>query len=333
MQDLAAVRADLLRRGLAAPDATALWGVSWGAYLVLLALGTRPELWRAGIAVKPLADWAAAHRSSTSALRAFDIRLFGGTPDEVPERYARSSPLSYASRVTAPLLVVGATRDVKCPPDQIRSYLAALDDAGVPYEAMWLDTGHDGYDGAAHVAVLRRAMTFLNRRLAVPRGPVTEDSPVAGEPGAAAHTTARAGTNRSLTKGEIHAEGHHPQRSARGRGGEPQARHRHHHHHSVPERRRGRRGVTSARPVPHGAGRAPLPHLPSPSSAPPPPLPAALRRRDLTSIDLPLPPRRPKEHARARSAGQHALVPDRPALAGPRHPQAQRRRTGAGRHL
>ncbi|MFB9733582.1 MULTISPECIES: prolyl oligopeptidase family serine peptidase [unclassified Streptomyces] len=177
VQDLAAVRADLLRRGLAAPDATALWGVSWGAYLVLLALGTRPELWRAGIAVKPLADWAAAHRSSTSALRAFDIRLFGGTPDEVPERYARSSPLSYASRVTAPLLVVGATRDVKCPPDQIRSYLAALDDAGVPYEAMWLDTGHDGYDGAAHVAVLRRAMTFLNRRLAVPRGPVTEDSP------------------------------------------------------------------------------------------------------------------------------------------------------------
>ncbi|MGV9273605.1 prolyl oligopeptidase family serine peptidase [Streptomyces griseosporeus] len=177
VQDLAAVRADLLRRGLAAPDATALWGVSWGAYLVLLALGTRPGLWQAGIAVKPLADWAAAHRSSTSALRALDLRLFGGTPDEVPERYARSSPLSYAPRVTAPLLVVGATRDAKCPPDQIRSYLSALDAAGVPHEAMWLDTGHDGYDGAAHVAVLRRAMTFLSRRLTAPPGPVTPDSP------------------------------------------------------------------------------------------------------------------------------------------------------------
>ncbi|CAL9345644.1 hypothetical protein SUDANB176_00366 [Streptomyces sp. enrichment culture] len=177
VQDLAAVRADLLRRGLAAPGATALWGVSWGAYLVLLALGTRPGLWQAGVAVKPLADWATAHRSSTAALRALDVRLFGGTPDEVPERYASSSPISYAPRVTAPLLVVGATRDAKCPPDQIRSYLGALDAAGVAHEEMWLDTGHDGYDGAAHVAVLRRAMTFLRRHLTAPPGPVTPDSP------------------------------------------------------------------------------------------------------------------------------------------------------------
>ncbi|GAA2531664.1 MULTISPECIES: alpha/beta hydrolase family protein [Streptomyces] len=177
VQDLAAVRADLLRRGLAAPGATALWGVSWGAYLVLLALGTRPGLWQTGVAVKPLADWATAHRSSTSALRALDVRLFGGTPDEVPERYERSSPISYAARVTAPLLVVGATRDAKCPPDQIRSYLGALDAAGVAHEAMWVDTGHDGYDGAAHVAVLRRAMTFLRRHLTALPGPVTPDSP------------------------------------------------------------------------------------------------------------------------------------------------------------
>ncbi|MBC7270384.1 MAG: S9 family peptidase [Streptomyces sp.] len=177
VQDLVAVRADLLRRGLAAPGATALWGVSWGAYLVLLALGTRPELWQAGIAVKPLADWATAYRSSTAALRALDVRLFGGTPEELPGLYARSSPISYAARVTAPLLVVGATRDTKCPPDQIRSYLHALDAAGVAHEAMWLDTGHDGYDGTAHVAVLRRAMAFLQRRLPGPRHPATPDSP------------------------------------------------------------------------------------------------------------------------------------------------------------
>ncbi|WP_256257096.1 prolyl oligopeptidase family serine peptidase [Streptomyces sp. MUSC 14] len=168
VEDLAAVRADLVAQGLVAPSASALWGVSWGAYLVLLALGTRPRLWQAGIAVKPVADWAAAHRTSTPALRAVDVRLFGGTPDELPERYAGSSPLTYAAAVTAPLLVVGATRDVKCPPGQIRSYLAALAAADVPHEAMWLDTGHDGYDGAAHVAVLRRSLRFLRDRLPAP---------------------------------------------------------------------------------------------------------------------------------------------------------------------
>ncbi|WP_307839778.1 alpha/beta fold hydrolase [Streptomyces sp. MBT49] len=185
VDDLAAVRADLVRRGLADARATALWGVSWGAYLVLLALGTRPDLWQAGVAVKPVADWVTAHRTTTPALRALDVRWFGGTPDEVPERYARSSPLTFAADVRAPLLVVGADKDAKCPPEQIRSYLDALTRAGVPHERMWLDTGHDGYDGAAHVAVLRRALTFLRTHLPAPA------------PGAPSRPPARPGGPRS----------------------------------------------------------------------------------------------------------------------------------------
>ncbi|KRD20056.1 peptidase S9 [Streptomyces sp. Root264] len=168
VDDLAAVRADLVRRGLADDRATALWGVSWGAYLALLALGTRPGLWQAGVAVKPVADWVTAHRLTTPALRALDVRWFGGTPQQVPDRYAHSSPLTFAPQVTAPLLVVGADKDVKCPPEQIRSYLDALTAAGVAHEQMWLDTGHDGYDGATHVAVLRRSLVFLRTHLPAP---------------------------------------------------------------------------------------------------------------------------------------------------------------------
>lgn len=163
--DLVAVRADLLRRGLARKDAIGLWGTSWGGYLTLLALGTRPDLWQAGVAVKPVADCAAAHRTGTPALRALDERLFGGTPDTVPGRYARSSPVHYASEVRAPLLVIAATRDAKCPPGQVRSYLAALHRAGVAHESRWLDTGHDGYTGTHHVAALQHAMGFLGRHL------------------------------------------------------------------------------------------------------------------------------------------------------------------------
>ncbi|MFE3635047.1 alpha/beta fold hydrolase [Streptomyces sp. NPDC059168] len=176
--DLAAVRADLVRRGLVDERATALWGVSWGAYLVLLALGTRPKLWQAGVAVKPVADWVTAHRMTTPTLRALDVRWFGGTPEQVPGRYADSSPLTFAAEVRAPLLVVGADRDVKCPPEQIRSYLAALSAADVAHEQMWLDTGHDGYDGAAHVAVLRRSLSFLQTHLPAAR-PATPSRPPA----------------------------------------------------------------------------------------------------------------------------------------------------------
>ncbi len=186
--DLAAVHADLTARRLIRPDATGLWGSSWGGYLVLLALGTRPGLWRAGVAVKPVADYAAAHAVAAPALRALDERLFGGTPEQVPDAYAHSSPIRYADRVRDPLLVVAATHDTKCPAAQVRSYLAALDEAGARHESLWLDTGHDGYDGADHVNVLRRAVLFLDQRLRGTTRTTPPRRPAPSGAGSAHHT-------------------------------------------------------------------------------------------------------------------------------------------------
>lgn len=221
VEDLVAVRADLIARGLVRPDAVGLWGTSWGGYLTLLALGTRPGLWQAGVAVKPVADGVAAYRTTTSALRTLDERLYGGTPDDVPEAYARSSPIRYASRVRAPLLVVAATRDAKCPPGQVRGYLAALRAAGARHESMWLDSGHDGYEGGDHVAVLRRAVVFLDRELRGTHGPhhapKTPPAIRRGDSGRVG-TAAAAGTDSAehTERRPAHAEGHHPQRPARG---------------------------------------------------------------------------------------------------------------------
>ncbi|WP_169922684.1 alpha/beta hydrolase family protein, partial [Streptomyces lushanensis] len=235
VDDLVAVRADLIGRGLVRPDAVGLWGTSWGGYLVLLALGVRPELWQAGVAVKPVADSVAAYRTTTPALRALDERLFGGSPDEVPERYARSSPVRYADRVRAPLLVVAATRDAKCPPGQVRGYLAALRAAGARHESMWLDTGHDGYEGVDHVAVLRRAMVFLDRELrpreraperdrtpapdrspAPERAPKTPPSGRREDPARVRNGPAAGTTEHVMERRRTHGEGHHQQRPARG---------------------------------------------------------------------------------------------------------------------
>ncbi|MYU20342.1 alpha/beta fold hydrolase [Streptomyces sp. SID8352] len=209
VEDLASVRADLVARRLIRGDATGLWGTSWGGYLVLLALGTRPGLWRAGVAVKPVADTVAAHRTATPALRALDERLFGGTPEQVPHRYARSSPIRYAADVRAPLLVAAAVHDAKCPPGQIRGYLAALRAAGVRHEELWLDSGHDGYDGGDHVTVLRRAVAFLDREL---RRPARHPSRTPRPDRDGEHRTIPSGTEGRRS----HAEGHHPQRPARG---------------------------------------------------------------------------------------------------------------------
>ncbi|GAA2991221.1 alpha/beta hydrolase family protein [Streptomyces fulvorobeus] len=173
--DLVRARADLLDRGIGREGAVGLCGTSWGGYLTLLAMGTRPELWDTGVAVKPLADCVTAFRHSTPALQALDTALFGGTPDQVPDAYAHASPSSYAAAIRSPLLIVAAGRDAKCPPEQIEAYLAVLRAGGVPHELMWLDSGHDGYDGADHLAVIRRSLRFLGRGL--PSAPAPAEPP------------------------------------------------------------------------------------------------------------------------------------------------------------
>lgn len=174
--DLVRARAELLDRGIGREGAVGLCGTSWGGYLTLLAMGTRPDLWNVGVAVKPLADCVTAFRHSTPALQALDTALFGGTPDQVPDAYAHASPSSYAAAIRSPLLVVAARRDAKCPPEQVEAYLAVLRAGGVAHELMWLDSGHDGYDGADHLAVIQRSLRFLGRGL--PSAPVpAEPSP------------------------------------------------------------------------------------------------------------------------------------------------------------
>ncbi|WP_431783812.1 alpha/beta hydrolase family protein [Streptomyces chumphonensis] len=163
--DLVRARAELLERGIGREGAVGLCGTSWGGYLTLLAMGTRPDLWDAGVAVKPLADCATAFWHSTPELQVLDTALFGGTPDQVPDAYTHASPSSYATAICSPLLVVAARWDVKCPPEQIAAYLDVLRAGGVAHELMWLESGHDGYDGADHLAVIRRTLSFLGRGL------------------------------------------------------------------------------------------------------------------------------------------------------------------------
>lgn len=168
LQDLASVREDLVRRGTAAVDRTAICGYSWGGYIALLGLGLQPDLWQVGAAVNPIADYVAAFRHSTRAVRALDMQLFGGTPDDVPLRYQRSSPVTYIDRVRAPVLIMASRYDMKCPPRQIEAYVDRLRGRGVPHEFGWIDAGHDGYDGNNGAVALDAVWSFVRRHLGAP---------------------------------------------------------------------------------------------------------------------------------------------------------------------
>ncbi|RZQ65409.1 prolyl oligopeptidase family serine peptidase [Amycolatopsis suaedae] len=142
LEDVAAVHDWAVGSGLADPKRCVVNGGSWGGYLTLLALGTQPTRWAAGVAAVPVADYVAAYEDEMEQLRSFDRALFGGSPEDVPAVYDECSPITYVEAVAAPVLVLAGDNDPRCPIRQIENYLDRLRRRDAPYEFYRYDAGH-----------------------------------------------------------------------------------------------------------------------------------------------------------------------------------------------
>ncbi|MDQ2583283.1 S9 family peptidase [Saccharothrix yanglingensis] len=165
LEDVAAVHDWAVSSGFADPAKCVVNGASWGGYLTLLALGTQPERWAAGVAGVPVADYLAAYEDEMEPLRAFDRALFGGSPEELPERYRECSPLTYVDAVRAPVLVLAGENDPRCPIRQIDNYLDRLAGRGADYEVYRYDAGHGSLVVAETIRQTAAEVAFVQRVL------------------------------------------------------------------------------------------------------------------------------------------------------------------------
>jgi pimeloyl-ACP methyl ester carboxylesterase len=168
VEDMVAARAWLVDQGIAKPDQVFLTGWSYGGYLTLQALGTHPALWAGGMAGVAVADCAIAHVDTTDTLRSVRVLRFGGTPEEVPERYAASSPITYAEKVKAPILIMQGRNDTRTPPRSIEMYENKMKSLGKDIEVYWFDAGHGSLSVKQNIEfqelMLRFAYRILNSK-------------------------------------------------------------------------------------------------------------------------------------------------------------------------
>jgi dienelactone hydrolase len=176
LEDVAAAHDWAVESGLADAARCVLTGGSWGGYLTLLGLGTQPERWAAGVAAVPVADYLAAYEDEMEPLRAFDRSLFGGSPEEVPERYERCSPLTYVADVRAPVLVLAGANDPRCPMRQVDNWLDAAAALGKEVEVYRFDAGHGSLVVDERVRQMRAELVFVARQLGL-----TEREPAGAE--------------------------------------------------------------------------------------------------------------------------------------------------------
>jgi dipeptidyl aminopeptidase/acylaminoacyl peptidase len=142
VEDMAEAREWLVREGIADAARVLVTGWSYGGYLTLLALGTKPDLWAGGMAGIAVADWTIAHEDTTDTLRGVRAARFGGTPEEQPERYAASSPITYAQNVKAPVLIIQGRNDTRTPARSVETYEATMKALGKAIDVHWFDAGH-----------------------------------------------------------------------------------------------------------------------------------------------------------------------------------------------
>lgn len=165
LEDIKAVRDWAVSSGLADPGRVVLTGGSWGGFLVLLGLGTQPADWAVGVAAVPVADYLAAYEDEMEGLKAFDRSLFGGSPDEVPDLYRKSSPLTYVDNVAAPVLILAGENDPRCPIRQIDNYLGRLSALGKPHEVYRYDAGHGSLVVEERITQMEAEITFVRKHL------------------------------------------------------------------------------------------------------------------------------------------------------------------------
>ena len=142
VQDMAAGYQWLVENGIAQPGAVFLMGDSYGGYLTLQAMGKRPELWAGGMAGMAIADWAMIYEDASDLMREHQRISFGGTPEEKPDVYDKSSPITYAETVQAPILVIQGSNDSRCTPRQMQAYVARLQALGKQIDVHWFEAGH-----------------------------------------------------------------------------------------------------------------------------------------------------------------------------------------------
>ncbi|HEX7719472.1 MAG TPA: prolyl oligopeptidase family serine peptidase, partial [Woeseiaceae bacterium] len=85
------------------PRRIGIYGGSYGGFMTFMALFREPDLFAAGAALRPVADWMQYNHTYTSNIL--------NTPQIDPAAYERSSPINYAENLSKPLLIAAGMQD------------------------------------------------------------------------------------------------------------------------------------------------------------------------------------------------------------------------------
>ena len=141
VRDLAAIHGALKARGFD-PDRAALWGGSYGGYMVLAGLAFGPELWAAGVDIVGVSSLVTFLQNTSDYRRAHREREYGSLEHD-REFLLHASPMTHVDAIRAPLFVIHGRNDPRVPVEEAEQLAERLRGRGVRCTLrIYEDEGH-----------------------------------------------------------------------------------------------------------------------------------------------------------------------------------------------
>jgi dipeptidyl aminopeptidase/acylaminoacyl peptidase len=162
----------LVAQGVADPDRLGIGGGSHGGFMAAWAVG-QTDRFKAAVMLAGISDWSIQTAAGDQGA-ALEAALSGSTGWEGPgpHPHDRVSPVSYASRVRTPVLIIHGQEDTNVPVSQAVQFHRALRNFGVEHElVVYPREGHMINERAHRLDLLHRTRAWFDRWLA----PRTQD--------------------------------------------------------------------------------------------------------------------------------------------------------------
>ncbi|MEZ4830719.1 MAG: S9 family peptidase [Caldilineaceae bacterium] len=146
-------------------ERVAIYGRSYGGFMVLAALTTYPELFAAGIDVVGIANWVSFMERTGSWRRSHREKEYGSLAHH-RDLLTQLSPIHKAERITMPLMVIAGDNDPRVPLFESEQIVDKVRNAGGTVEFLhYADEGHKLSKLANRVDSFTRMGDFLDRYL------------------------------------------------------------------------------------------------------------------------------------------------------------------------
>jgi dipeptidyl aminopeptidase/acylaminoacyl peptidase len=131
-----------IAKGYADPDRMGIFGLSGGGNLSCWIVG-QTRRFKAAVPENPVTNWVSFYGVSDIGAW-FAVEEMGGHPWEVPEVYAKCSPITFAHTCTTPTLLIQGEHDWRCPAEQSEQFYTTLKAVGCPVEMVRLPNSQHG---------------------------------------------------------------------------------------------------------------------------------------------------------------------------------------------